>query len=48
MIGWLVGCCVLAAIHFTPEPIDPTPPPPRPETGCVLIVTTAGPIVICR
>lgn len=39
---------VAAVLFSTREPMDPWPPPAPPDTGCTMIITTRGPIVICR
>lgn len=44
----VLALLVLAAVLSSREQIDPNPRPEPKPSGCTVIVTSTGPIVICR
>ena len=39
---------LIGAVLSSREQIDPWPKPEPKPSGCVVVITSAGPIVICR
>lgn len=44
----VLALLLLLGVVYDREALDPTPPAPKSDRGCVVIVTNVGPVVICR
>lgn len=44
----ILALLLLGAVLSERDQIDPNPPPPKPEPRCVVVISSAGPVVICR